>query len=189
MTLPTCEQVREQLPDALAGTLRAEDAHTLFAHVAGCADCRAEAELLQALRHQAPVTPAGLQARIVAAASTRRTAWILGRGRPALLAAALTGALLGGAMLLHRATTSAPQAAAPPVAVRAPAGAPTPAATSSGSVASPAPPVAGAAGEPDVRGLAQPLPGTPEAGLFAGSGSTDDLSEEELQALLKELES
>ena len=126
MTLPTCEQVREQLPDALAGTLRAEDAHTLFAHVAGCADCRAEAELLQVLRRHAPVTPAGLQARIVAATAARRTPWMLGRGRPALLAAALTGALLGGAVLVHRATTSAPQAAAPAVAVRAPAaGAPT----------------------------------------------------------------
>ena len=118
MTLPTCEQVREQLPDALAGTLRAEDAHTLFAHVAGCADCRAEAELLQVLRRHAPVTPAGLQARIVAATAARRTPWMLGRGRPALLAAALTGALLGGAVLVHRATTSAPQAAAPAVAVR-----------------------------------------------------------------------
>ncbi len=182
MTLWTCEQVREHLPDALAGTLRAEDAHALFAHAGGCADCRAEAELLQALRRHAEATPPGLEARIVAAVSARRVPWILRTGRPALLAAGLAGALFGGAVLLHRATS--PRNAVPdlvPQASSPQAQAPAPAAGPGG--------ITPTSAAPDVRGLAQPLPGTAEAGLFSSSGSTDDLSEEELQTLLKELQS
>ncbi len=182
MTLWTCEQVREHLPDALAGALRAEDAHALYAHVAGCADCRAEAELLATLRRHTVAAPPGLEARILAATGARRTPWILRTGRPALLAAGLAGALFGGAVLLHRA--SGPRPAAPdlaPQAQSAQAQAPTAQTTVPNSTPSTA--------ALDVRGLAQPLPGTAEAGLFSSGGGADDLSEEELQTLLKERQS
>jgi hypothetical protein len=52
-------EMREQLPELMHGVLRADVAAEMRAHVAQCADCRAELELLERVRSVlvAPSTP------------------------------------------------------------------------------------------------------------------------------------
>lgn len=177
MILSNCEAVRDALPEALAGTLAPEAARAVAAHLAGCAECRGEAELIRLLRQHAVRVPDGLEARVRAAAPVRAPALRFPGARPALMAAAAAGLLLGGGLLLRArlgegpvVTASAPPAVSSPV-VRAP----------DGGAAAPAP--------VDGRALMQALPGTNEAGLFSSAASLDDLSEDELRTLLKELQS
>jgi anti-sigma factor RsiW len=49
--------VREALPDLLHGRLSPLDTATMNAHVESCADCRAELELLREVRASAPLAP------------------------------------------------------------------------------------------------------------------------------------
>jgi anti-sigma factor RsiW len=62
-----CGSIRELLPDLAAGRRPAGDAGSLHAHLADCADCRAELELVRALFAQRAAPPAGLALRVVAA--------------------------------------------------------------------------------------------------------------------------
>jgi hypothetical protein len=169
MNSATCERVRDQLPDVLAGRLGVEAAQPVLAHLAACAECAEEARLIRVLRQETVPVPAGLEARIRAAAALRPARWRFGVLRPALIAATIGAALLGGATLLrqYRAPAPAAQATAP---ASAPVG-PT------------------AAAPVDARALMQPLPGSVDGGPFSSSASLDDLSVEELQTLLKEMQS
>jgi hypothetical protein len=166
MNSATCERVRDRLPDLLAGRLGREAAQPVLAHLATCADCAEEARLIRLLRQDAVTVPAGLELRIRAAAA-RPARWRFGLARPALIAATIGAALLGGATLLHQRQT---RATAAPAAV-------------------PAPVAAGVAAPVDARALMQPLPGAMDGGPFSSSASLDDLSVEELQTLLKEMQS
>ncbi|HVZ77544.1 MAG TPA: zf-HC2 domain-containing protein, partial [Gemmatimonadaceae bacterium] len=58
--------MRDLLPDLLNGTLDAGARAEVEAHVASCADCRAELDMLRAIRRAAP-QPAVNVARIVSA--------------------------------------------------------------------------------------------------------------------------
>jgi hypothetical protein len=166
MILPTCDGVRDALPDALAGTLPREETQPILAHVAGCADCSAEAELLRALLRHPERAPAGLAERVRAAAPRRSWPGLPPR-RALLLAAVVAGALLGGGVLLR----SQLHDAASPVAT------------------APSASTADASVDLDGRSLMQALPGTGEGVLYSSSATLDDLSEAELRELLKELRS
>lgn len=170
MSLSNCEAVREALPDALAGSLPAGAARAVAEHLAGCAECSADARLIRLLREQPVRAPEGLEARVRLAANVARRRSASRALRPALLAAAAAGLLLGGGLLLRsRGGDTERVSVSPPPAVSGPASAN-------------APPV-------DGRSLMQALPGTNEAGLFSAAATLEDLSEDELRALLKELQS
>lgn len=185
MIVASCDIVRDALPDALAGRLGPEDTRTVLAHLAGCADCQAEAELIRALRLQPVRAPQGLEQRMRAALAAHR-GWSFGGQRAALLAAVLGGLLLGGYLLRQQAADAPRPTASVPATEPTTAPAPVVPAAPERSVSAPAPsaemPVTG-------RSLMQALPGTTEASLYSSSATLDDLSEEQLRTLLKELES
>ena len=59
-------EVRDALPDLLHGRLSALDTATMKAHVESCAECRAELEFLREVRASAPIAPTLDYARIAA---------------------------------------------------------------------------------------------------------------------------
>ncbi len=154
MNQPTCEHVRDVYPDVSNGSADAAVVREVHAHLATCAECRAECAVVDAVRAQQIAVPAGLQQRIAQAAA-RRPRWQVSRARLAL-AATLAAALIGGGLFL-RLDRSEPAAQLTPAQVRASA------------------PGLGAVGV--------------EAAMLSGKSSLDDLSVEQLETLLGEMES
>jgi len=146
-----CEYVREVYPDVLRGTAPASTAAAVRHHLAGCGECRAEAELIARLQAALPPVPPGLHERIVADVATRKPARRFAP-RHLALAATVAAALIGGPMLLDNLRTS--QSAAPAHA--------------------------------GTRGLGVI---TVEAAMMTGTSSLQDLTVEELELLLGEIES
>jgi hypothetical protein len=97
MTVPGCEQVRDQLPDWVAG----RQSPGVGAHLVDCLACRAEVELLVSLRSASPPLPAGLEARVLEATRARLPLRVWGNTRQLALAAALVGAIIGGSLLIE----------------------------------------------------------------------------------------
>lgn len=97
MNTHACEQIREQLPEWVSGR-----GHPgIDEHLAGCTECRAEAELLSTIRRAAPTAPPGLEARVLAVTRARpvRRAWR--NTRQLAIAATVVGAFIGGSLLLQ----------------------------------------------------------------------------------------
>lgn len=67
MNGPSCETTRERLPDFVANRLDDDACPEVESHVAACASCGAELELLQALYASRPIPPVGLTNEIVGA--------------------------------------------------------------------------------------------------------------------------
>ena len=147
-----CEYVREVYPDVLHGKVTAGTSATVRAHIAHCAGCREEAELIERLHRVQVTLPAGSHERVFARlAQQPRVRWL---PRYVALAAMLAAALMGGPVLLE--------------SLREPDG-------GSGSAAPTA-----AAGLGVV---------TVEAAMVTGAVSLQDLTVEELEQLLGEIES
>ena len=66
-------EARDALPDLLHGRLSELDTATMKAHVESCADCRAELELMRAVRSSARITPPTLRSARRSSASDRTT--------------------------------------------------------------------------------------------------------------------
>jgi anti-sigma factor RsiW len=101
MTSMDCETTRELLPLRIRGELLPHETTRVDAHVAACAECRADEALLAALARGVAAVPAGLEQRVLAAIATPvRHRWV-----PAgiAMAATLAAALIGGALLMQRA--------------------------------------------------------------------------------------
>ncbi len=64
MNRQVCEQVRDRLPELVAGTLEDEEVRRLGDHLSGCSDCRREESILRALLAARPDPPPELAARI-----------------------------------------------------------------------------------------------------------------------------
>ncbi len=65
----SCDTILDRLPDWVANRLDPVETASIERHLEGCPDCRAEAELLRALRDAGPAqVPVGLEERIHAAA-------------------------------------------------------------------------------------------------------------------------
>ena len=145
-----CEYVRDVYADVLHGKLEAAMAAAVRAHLAGCAECRSEAALTDAIFATPVAVPAGLHERVLrevaAAPRARRFA-----PRHFAMAATVAAALIGGTLLLD--TTRGPG--------------PTPAAKKESGL-----------------GFI-----TVEAAMMSGTGSLQDLTVEELEQLLGEIES
>ena len=141
-----CEYVREVYPDVLNQTADATTAIAVRAHIARCAECRADAALIEQLHGARLTIPDGLQERIVGALS-RPAARRFGM-RHFAYAATVAAAVIGGSILLN------------------PRGRPQPAAQGEG------------------LGFV-----TVEDAMVTGTSSLSDLTIEELEALLGEIES
>ena len=91
-----CERVRETLPEWARGQLGAGEDRAVEAHLTGCDECRAEAELIRLLAAAPPSVPEGLAARIrLGVARDRRPSSVSGRPWWALAAAAVAAVALG----------------------------------------------------------------------------------------------
>ncbi len=64
MRTDDCVEILPLLPEWIRGDVGDEERRRVEAHVEGCSDCRAEAELLRVLRASRPEPPAELAARI-----------------------------------------------------------------------------------------------------------------------------
>ncbi|MFC1575825.1 anti-sigma factor family protein [Gemmatimonadota bacterium] len=64
MTILSCDTVRERLPQWRLEALDSEQARAVEAHLADCQECSREAEVLEALLGARPEPPEGLDARI-----------------------------------------------------------------------------------------------------------------------------
>ena len=105
-----CESVRDDVPLLAAGMLDDARAREVTRHVAECASCRAESDLVALLR-TAPVAPVGLESRVLRAVAVPAPPprWRVG----ALAAAAGLVAVIGGsAVLLQSRSADAPEAVA-----------------------------------------------------------------------------
>lgn len=98
MTSLSCDRVHDLLPEYAAGALDAVRRGLVDEHLAFCAACRAESELVAQVRASSLAVPAALEGRVVAAVRGRPAArrW----GTPGQLAAAATlaAAVIGGAL-------------------------------------------------------------------------------------------
>lgn len=151
MTDLNCEYVRDVYPDVLNGRVDGSAARLVYAHMAACDECRAEAALLEALHAQpAQAPPAGLHERIVLNAVRARSRRRWSRSDLAM-AATLAAALIGGSVIMQGRRAE----------------------TGKRTVVSET-----AIGFVNVDGI-----------MLSGKASLDDLSVEELETLLGEMES
>lgn len=153
-----CARAGDRVPGLVAGTLTLGEANALERHLAECAACREEAEVVRALHGFRTAAPPDLAPRIVSSLlgeanrPPRKWDWRTGP-RAALLAAATVAMMVAGAILLRQGP-------------------------------------AGETGETAGDGEILPVASWPGAdGLLAGAPVLADLSEEELELLLQELES
>ena len=191
--------VRDLLPDLVHGRLDAETRATVEAHMAGCADCRAELALLRDLRGSLRRTPrldlAAIAAAVPAYRAPVRRSWVGWR-----TAAAITMLVAGGSSVALLQRNVAPHvdsdsvASVPVSSVPAPVSAPvaTPSTIpGSAPVQTPLPEKpAPVVSQPPI--IAAPVARVPDSDgreLAMGGGSLNDLSDRELTSLLKDIES
>jgi hypothetical protein len=176
--------IRDQLPELLHDRLDVTARTVVLAHVGDCEDCQSELELLRGLHGmliartprvdvQYVIGALPLAARRPASRPVaRRRTWADWR-----VAAAVTLLAVGGGSLavLHRSTSPIAPVATPAVSTAATAGQAAPAAATTPSVPSPmaATPAVASAGA--------------AANGISMSGRLDDLSDEQLQALLDQV--
>ena len=165
----TCERVRDLLPEWLAGSLGGEGPAAVREHLSGCAVCRQEEALLRAVLAVRPEPPAGLEARIQARVRAELPAGLEGEERRVLAFRRRGWRSWTPAWAL-----SAAALVALSLGIGVVWNGETPAVTS----------------EPLEVAAQEPLP---EAwlwddGLVAGAPVYEDLTDEELQALIEEME-
>ncbi|MEP7002250.1 MAG: zf-HC2 domain-containing protein [bacterium] len=188
--------VRDLLPDLVHGRLDAESRALVETHVAACADCKAEVALLRdlraSLRRSPRVDTAAIAAAVPAYRAPSRRAWVGWR-----TAAAITLLVAGGSsVVVMRRTNSVrveqttiastpvlPSPAVNPVDGRGP--------LAPGASVSRAPEAASASPAPRVTASTAVIahaPGAEGRELAMGGGSLNDLNDQELTSLLKDIE-
>ena len=179
--------VRDLLPDLVNGRLHGDALRAVEAHVASCADCRAELALLREVRasvRTAPVVDVGaIAAALPSYRAPARRSWVGWRVAAAITVVAAGASSLvvirGGPRLTDTSST---------VVVGARRAAPVP--------ASPAQPADSAIVQPQAPRAITPEPRTADAAVPAAErelamtgGALTDLSDRELATLLKDIES
>jgi anti-sigma factor RsiW len=174
-------EVRDALPDFINHRLSELEATTVREHVESCADCRAEVAILESVRAAAPLAPRLDVNRIAAAVPAyhridARSTSFISRRVWALAATALIVAIGGWAVSMR----STSEVSAPAVAVISSAPVATTAETASPSVTVP-----GAKATSPVQSS-----GTKQIQVASLSlvGSTDDLSDADLENLVAALD-
>jgi hypothetical protein len=66
MTQPDCERVKELLPDLIRGDIGQGETEGIEEHLRTCQDCQKDLEIIEVLRGAAPLPPPELAARIQA---------------------------------------------------------------------------------------------------------------------------
>lgn len=109
MSEATCATVRERIPDMVRDRLDPEGLAAARSHVATCAECRADLELVHALYVSRTSAPAGLAGRVVRAVRRDRS----GIQRPwwGLSAAAVAALALGIGIASEPSITAVPELA------------------------------------------------------------------------------
>ena len=95
-----CEAIRDQLASLTRGEMLPHEATLAELHLDGCAECRAQADIVRLLQGSLAPVPEGLESRVITALRRRRVL----RSAPARLAMAATvaAAVLGGVMVQQR---------------------------------------------------------------------------------------
>lgn len=155
---PSCEDIRDVLPELVSGRLSAQAAIACDAHVAGCEECRLEVHLAHQLTRNRVVLPAGLHDRVMRAVGEARRGPRL-PSVPLAVAASLAMLVVAGRMYLPGLTR--------PEANRFEGTAP-----------------AAVSDARDAHGAGWM---TVEGALNSGAATLGDLSEEQLRELLTEL--
>ncbi len=175
--------MRDRLPGYVHGTLTAAERSAVAAHLATCADCSAEVELIRAAS-RAFVAPAVNVKAIVAAlpAPPRRTARFAFAGRAQQIAAAIAIIAIGAlsaVMLRDRPYSSTRVASARPAPV-----------DTSTTLAAAAPPPASTPAASNSAAHERRMPARAASGRATMSfgGGLSDLSDEQLDTLLGELD-
>lgn len=70
-----CDWIRDRLPEYAQGGLDTAESAGVDTHLSACEACRSELALVRLLRESRVEVPAGLDARVVAAAATGHRAW------------------------------------------------------------------------------------------------------------------
>lgn len=99
MNAMTCDTVTDFLPDRLAERLGEVDRSRVDQHLAACADCRAQRQLLAAVRAATVPLPGGLETRVrrAVAARPQPRRWV---PAPMAVAASVVFALAAGGLFL-----------------------------------------------------------------------------------------
>ena len=186
-------EVRDALPDLLHGRLSDLDRSTMKAHVESCADCRAELALMERIRAYAPVAPSIDVSRVVSLlpaplppAEQPSLAMVAAQRSPismVLKLAAAAALVVAGALTLSNARSTASPGASVAIAP----------APTSGEVAAPS---VQTSPVPTQVAIATPAISTPvkhvaapaAAGLSL-TGGVQDLTDAQLEALLKAVDS
>jgi anti-sigma factor RsiW len=181
--------VRDALPDLVHGRLDELNTATMLAHVESCAECRAELELMRAVRESASLLPPMNIDRIASAirpyGGVDAIPQVPARQAPGRLRSytlmatlAVLAFAFGGALLTNRS-----KVASAPVASRVAVSEPTAVASESTIPATAASPASAVKN----NGSAAPSREVQVAAL-SFVGGTQDLSESELETLLSEIE-
>ncbi|MDQ3697542.1 MAG: zf-HC2 domain-containing protein [Gemmatimonadota bacterium] len=183
--------VRDVLPDWVHGTLDAATHATVSSHVARCAECRAEAEMLRGMRAVLRAAPVVDTARIAGAVRQARsrqrlfTPWRAGIG-----VVALAASLVAAAVLVRNEPRGAPGAGAGLPIATAPSG-------SAPHVVDSLPALQGSSRAPQAASaesastLGPSQASSPRAGAAAElsmGGGIGDLADDDLEALLVQLD-
>ena len=105
----TCQELADRLPDWVSGRLTETAGALVSAHVSGCDDCSAQADILAALFAARPEAPSGLAQSITAAVggqargSWSRPAWVLSAAALLVLAVGTT-LMMGAPQLMDEAS-------------------------------------------------------------------------------------
>ena len=177
--------MRDRLPDYVHGTLPAAERRLVSAHLATCRDCTAEIEVIKAAS-RAFTVPAIDTARIVRAIPrARRHRFAMPVGRVQQLAAAIGIFVIGGlSVVAVRELMVRPGAASP---AQAPAPATTLAAATPAPVAAPVTPTVDSTANVTAPAPA-PVPVEARRPAMSFGGGLSDLSDEQLDTLLGELD-
>jgi anti-sigma factor RsiW len=102
MTGYDCNTVRDLIPAHVRNELLPHEAAAAASHLAGCNSCAEEAAVVKLVYAAQPLVPAGLEARVLLAVRRPAPRQPWAPGRLAV-AATVAAALLGGGLVLERA--------------------------------------------------------------------------------------
>jgi anti-sigma factor RsiW len=93
-----CETVRDRLPDLVWGRLDGADTSVVDAHLATCAACAAERDLVDSLRERPVRAPFGLEQRVTRAVRAGRPRWRVSPTRLAMAATVVFALVTAGVL-------------------------------------------------------------------------------------------
>lgn len=177
------KEVREALPDLLNGRLSPLDTATMNAHVESCADCRAELEFLREVRASAPLAPPMDFGRIAASIPAYGGIATSVPPRTSVRSSFRTIGIIAAGLVVAFAGWSVTRSSLNP-------GQPSPTTVASAPVSSVVTPSTAAETQPAEgnKGTSEIVSGETQVASLSLVGSTQDLSDADLEQLTSDLE-